>query len=838
MSYYQKTIKQTLDELNSSEMGLSTIEVEELTNRYGLNEIKIKGTPLWKKIVEPFASIFMLILFIAAFVSFIQGELFESIVILVIIASSAIIFYVQQISTERILKALQKHSSLKVDVLRDHKFVELDAIYLVPGDIIMVREGDKVPADARIITSNSLRIDESQLTGESTPIDKNFETLEGKKEIYEQTNCLFQGSFVISGEAKVVITATGNDTEFGQLAVMTTGETDESPVQTKINKLINQIIIVIFILAIIAFVLSLYRGISFADSISFVLALSVSAVPESLPVAITIILALGMRRMALKKALVRNMRAIETIGIITTIATDKTGTLTKNKLSVLDIWQINDNNFNEVISKSTNISTGKVFDPLDIALSEYAKTTRKNIPEKVIPFDPVLSMSGNIWKEDSAYCIYAKGSPEAIIEKSKLSKQQIIQATEKLEELSKNGYRVIGFAHKNISIDTDDYFEKGEYVFDGFVAVADILRPEAKNAIQKAIEAGVTVRMITGDHFETAYHIAKELGMAESRDQIFDSRLMSRMSDEELEEKIDNIRVFSRVIPENKHRILAILKNKNITAMTGDGVNDVPALTNAHVGIAMGGGTTIAKEAGDIILMDNNFKSIVEAIHEGRTIYSNIKRMLVYLLSTNAGEVIVSIGALIIGIPIPLTPVQILWVNLVTDSLTVIPLGLEPGEKRNMKRPPQKPNAPLLSKFMITRIIIIALTMGILTLGVYSHYLTTFGESYARTLAFCAIVVMQWASTLCARSDYEPLLIRMRKRNVPLFFGIVAAIILQFVALFSPLGKYLNVTTVKIGDIFLVSVISFIVPIIIIELHKLLGRIFFNKGSKPIKINL
>lgn len=843
MAYYTKSINQTLEELNSNDMGLSTIEAEELINRYGLNEVKIEGTPLWKKIVEPFASVFMLILFIAALISFIKGEIFESIVIVVIIASSAIIYYVQQISTDRILRALQKHSILMIDVMRDHRYIEIDATQLVPGDIIIVREGDKVPADARIMTSNSLRVDESQLTGESTPVTKQSEKLSGNQEIYEQNNCLFQGSFVISGEARAIVTATGNDTEFGRLAVMTTGITDESPVQTKIDKLVNQIIVIIAILSAIAFALSLYRGTSFGDSLSFVLALAVSAVPESLPVAISIVLAFGMRRMAAKKALVRNMSSIETIGIVTTIATDKTGTLTKNKLEVLDTWQPknSESNLDHIISKSTNINVGKIHDPLDVALSKYVHTDDKNMPAQVIPFDTNLSISGNIWQEGNSHALYLKGSPEAILERSDITKEQHDQAISQLEKLSSNGYRVIGFAHlsnykEDISI--RELEEVNSLNFDGFIAVADSLRPEAKIAIKRAIDAGVTVRMITGDHFETAYHIARELGMVSSRNQVFDSRLMNKMGDDELESIIDNIRVFSRVIPEHKYRILTILKKKNITAMTGDGVNDVPALTNAHVGIAMGSGTTIAREAGDIILMDDNFKSVVEAIHEGRTIYANIKRMLVYLLSTNAGEVIVSIGALIVGMPIPLSPVQILWVNLVTDSLTVIPLGLEPGEKRNMKRGPQKPNAPLLSKFMITRVIIIALTMGILTLLIYAHYLNKFGENYARTMAFCVIVVMQWASMLCARSDYEPLIIRIKKLNLPLLFGLLTAVALQFVAMFSPLGKYLNVSTVTIGDIFIVSLISFVIPIIVIEIHKLLGRAFFNKGSKPIKIKM
>jgi Ca2+-transporting ATPase len=319
--------------------------------------------------------------------------------------------------------------------------------------------------------------------------------------------------------------------------------------------------------------------------------------------------------------------------------------------------------------------------------------------------------------------------------------------------------------------------------------------------------------------------------MVQSRDQVFDSRRMSVMSDEELEEVIGEIRVFSRVIPEHKYRILALLKKTDITAMTGDGVNDVPALVNAHVGVAMGSGAHIAKDAGDIILMDDNFKSIVYAMREGRTIFANIRRMLFYLLSTNAGEVLTMIGALIINIPIPLVPVQILWINLVTDTAMVIPLGLEPGEKSNMTKKPNKPDAPILDKFIISRMVLVALMMATMTLTMYIVFSHAYGHEYGRTIAFSALVVMQWASAFNARSDNESLFVRLRVFNGKFYAGLGIAVTLQLLALFGPLGPLLHITPVSIGDLAFTGFIAFTVPILLVEIHKFIGRKFYHRDS-------
>jgi len=840
MLYYTKTVRASLKELDTAETGLAASEAAERLQLHGPNIIKVAGEPLWRKLIEPFASIFMLVLFVAAGISVYHHEFIDAAIIGVIIAASAIIYYVQRFSTERILRALRQHDSQQVETLRDGTGKQIDASLLVPGDIILLSEGEKIPADARIIDAKNLRVDESQLTGESQPVDKQVNELSDDKEVYEQTNMLFQGSFVVSGEARAVIVATGNETEFGQLAALTKNSTTQSPVQQKIDKLLSQIIGVVAAIALVAFGLSILHGMGITESLRFVIALSVSAVPESLPVAISVVLVLGMRRMAAKNALVRTMRAIETIGVITTIATDKTGTLTKNQLTVQDLWIPfgSKGEFAHLFARAINRSSHKTHDPLDTALLLYAEEHHIAQPHQEplisFPFDQSVSMSGNIWHNGATYQLVVKGAPEQVLERSDISHNEHEQASLQLHRLTASGYRVIAIAHHILKRPITSLHELPAHeklTFDSFVAVADVLRPEARQAVKAALAAGVSVRMITGDHFETAYHIGKQLGIVTHRDQVFDSRHMHVMSDKALEHTIDNIRVFSRVIPEHKYRILALLKKRDITAMTGDGVNDVPALTNAHVGIAMGSGAHIAKDAGDIILMDNNFKSIVEAMREGRIIFANIRRMLFYLLATNAGEVLTALGALAIGLPIPLVPVQILWVNLVTDTSMVIPLGLEPGEASTMLQKPKSPDAPILGKFLISRMIVVALSMAGLTLFLYKLYGDMYGEAYGRTIAFSALVVMQWAHAFNTRSEHESLFKRLRVINKSFYVGLAIAITLQTLAVFGPLSNLLHITPVAVGDLVITGAIAFIAPIFLVEAHKFIGRWRYSRTA-------
>jgi len=835
MLFYHRSVEATYTELRTNADGISRQEAIRRVKSYGLNKLEVKGEPLWRKLAEPFMNVFTVVLLTAATISLIDGELFDAIIISVIILISAVIYYVQRFSTDRILRSLQKHASQKIEVIRNGESMQIDDSLLVPGDIVQLNEGDKIPADIRLSVGNNVRVDESVLTGESVPVSKQIEALGKDKPIYEQTNMLFQGAFIVAGQATGIVVATGNDTEFGRIATLSTKRKSSttSPVQKKINRLITQIVAAVGALAVVAFGLAILRGIEVAEALRFVMALSVSAVPESLPVAISVILVLGMRRMAAKKALVRSMRAIETIGVITTIATDKTGTLTENKLSVQEVWQPEGakHHLPTVAHRTINHHSERTRDPLDIAMIEF--TTAEELIElkgesiAKLPFDQAVSMSGNVWHHEGKYELVVKGAPERILDKSRLTKYQHKQAEEALQSLTSTGYRVIALAKIPISKTLSGFHELSpstKFEFVGFMAVADTLRPAARKAIIAAQNAGVSVRMITGDHFETAYHIGKQMSLIESKDQVFDSRLMDEMNDHQLTEHIQRARVFSRVTPENKYRILEILKAKEITAMTGDGVNDVPALSNAHVGIAMGSGSQIAKDAGGIILLNDSFASIVHAMREGRIIFANIRRMLYYLLSTNIGQVIALVGSIAIGLPLPLAPVQILWINLVTDTAMVIPLGLEPGEKDAMRKKPLPPNAPLLSKYLIGRIVLVASVMSALTIGLYMYFLANFETGYAQTIAFCALVVMQWANAFNARSTYESIFTRIKVRSRLFMIGLGASVILQFVALSGPMQGLLHITPVAFSDLLITGIISFAAIIAVAELHKWFGR--------------
>ncbi len=840
MNYYSKSVEGVLREFDSSAAGLSNIEVSKRRRQYGANRVVVKKRPLWRRVVQPFASVFMIILVIAAAISFWHDAPVDGAIILAVIVLSALIDYIQQFSTERIIRSLQKKTPHIVSVIRDNTTITCQASELVPGDIVLLTEGDKVPADARLIACTSLRVDESQLTGESEPVTKTPAKLSGRQELYEQSNMVFQGSFVTGGSGRAVVIATGRSTEFGRMATLATDTSEESPVGKRIDALITKVIFAVSLLALITFGLAVMRGMEAFEALKFVIAVAVSAVPEGLPVAISVILAVGMYRMAKRRALVRSMAAIESIGVITTIATDKTGTLTKNQLTVLELWSP-ERSLKQLKRTLTHVSLPKSADhlgrdPLDTALDDYARRYRfiqpRHLPAQTFSFEHTTAISGTLYHDGEDYTLYVKGSPETILDRAALTENDRERAVACIHHYAGLGYRVIALAHatkvpKVASLRRLPATAKLQ--FDGLIAVADALRPEARSAIKQALRAGISVRMITGDHYETAYHIGRKLGLCASRSEVFDAREMRYMGDEELADVLPHIRVFARVTPERKHRILTILKENDIAAMTGDGINDVPALTNAHVGIAMGSGSDIAKDAGDIILLNNDFGSIVDAVHEGRTIFANIQRMVAYLLSTNLAEAAISIIALAMGYPIPLLPIQILWINLVTDTTMVIPLGLEPPRDNTMKRPPIRPGAPLLSATLLSRMIILTIVITWFIIGVYITYMTRYGVDYARTTVFCALVAIQWSSALCFRSGHDPFWKRMFTRNPSFWFGIVLSVILQIVAVLGPLAPLLHLTNISYGDIAYVGFLALLLPIITIELHKYIVRRYFKK---------
>ncbi|MBQ6570894.1 cation-transporting P-type ATPase [Candidatus Saccharibacteria bacterium] len=837
-NFYNQKSKEVLEHFRTNpDRGLSSAEVKYRQRTYGENTINIQTTPLWRKILEPFMDLFMVILLVALILAIIQGSIPEIIIIAIDIACDAGIFYVQQFSTERVLRNLKKRTVQNIHVLRDGAELELDAVELVPGDIVLLSEGDRVPADGRIVSESGLLTNESMLTGESDSVTKDAKAISGEKKIYEQRNMVFSGSFVITGSAKIVVVATGNSTEYGHIASLASGASVMSPIQEKINQLVIRIAIILGVVAVLVFLIQLLEGLSFFESAEFTLALIVSAVPEDLPIATAIILAIGATRLAKKKALIKELRAIESLGIVSTIASDKTGTLTENRLSLQKLWSKSPTNLGDYLVRAA-LPASETGDPMDICLWRYAsanKIANPGAPLRSYAFDQSIRMSGNLFAEGRAKknIIYLKGSPEVILKRCRLSAKDYETTIQKLDEFASFGYKVLALAKVAPAHDINELsrLEKSEkFIFLGLCAVSDTIRREAKPAIARARQAGIKVKMVTGDHAGTAFAIGKSLGLAKTPEEVLDCTRIDTLDDDTLAEKAKSASIFARVTPEDKFRILDALKRSEIVAMTGDGVNDVPALTNAHVGIAMGDGPSIVQDAGDIVLVDNNFANITAAIREGRVILANIRRMLLYLLSTNAGEVLTLIGALLIGRAQLLLPIQILWVNLVTDSIMIIPIGLEPAEARLLRQKPEGHNTPLLPRLIIERIVIIAVTMAAITLAVYytaSHFLS---HAESNTLAFVALVVMQWANAFTTRGIFESCWTRLTKaKNLLFLLAFIFAFSLQILALFGPLASFVSAVPVPPLALLLAVVFSFIVPVLTVELHKL----FYQKKQKP-----
>lgn len=831
MLYYNKTTKNVLRALNSDRNGLNNQSYQKAKLKHGENTLSLAGVPIWKKLIEPFLEPFTLILIFAIILSVIIHEYIDAVVIAFIIGINIWIDYAQKISTAKILRSLKEQATQEVTVKRNMEFIKVKENLLVPGDIVLLSEGSRVPADIRILEAAGLQVDEAVLTGESLPISKNADTLRGSRSLFEQTNMLFQGTAITAGTCEGVVTQTGNNTEFSKIAKLSASELTVNPLQKKVAKLVKQIILAVGLLSILIFTLLLIRGENPIEALRFILALAVSAIPEGLPITVTVILALGIKTMAKQKALVTNMRSLEVIGAVTAIATDKTGTLSKNKLSIQEYWQDPNNQTGFNIKMATGLSqlhsNGDTADPLDAVIAKECKTT---IPKnfeliKSFPFVQQYRISGVVYKgADRQFTTFIKGSPEQLIEIANLTEAEREQAYVALNHFTDQGYRVIGVgamktktAPNSLKIIT----RNPSISLIGFLAIADELRKESKPSVDLIRKAGISIHMITGDHANTALAIAKKLGIAKKPEEVIESSMLEKLT---AGQSIKKYTVFSRIMPTDKYNLLTKLKEDNIVAMTGDGVNDAPALSTAHIGIAMGDGSQIAKDVSDIILLDNNFKTVAAAVKQGRIILDNIKRVLVYLLSTNAGEVITITVALLLGWPAPLLSIQILWVNIVTDTTMVVPLGIEPGDDYIMERPPAPFNAPLLSRRMVVKIIISAITIAATTLIIYSYYLHHGDLGYAQSAAFLALVVIQWANALTMRSHSRSIFSILKVKNNLFWFLLVISFIMQIIIMETPLASILHITPLKPVDYIIVFIISFLVPLTVSEAQKYIQK--------------
>ncbi|WP_164690103.1 cation-translocating P-type ATPase [Paraclostridium sordellii] len=801
--FYKKSIDETLNHLNTSLDGLTSDQAKDLLEKHGYNELKEKAkTPTWKLFLETFKDPLVIILLIAALVQVFLGEGTESLIIFAVIALNSVLSVVQTKKAEGSLASLKKLSVPNAKVIRDGIKITLPSRDIVPGDIVILEAGDYVPADGRVIESQNLKVVEGMLTGEAEPVLKHEEIINEDVALGDQKNLVFSGSMVVYGRAVYVVTKTAMDSEIGKIAdLLENAENKQTPLQVKLDEFSKKLGIWIVLLAALIFGIEVMRGGDLVNSFMFAIAIAVAAIPEALSSIVTIVLAVGTNSMAKKQAIIRKLPAVETLGSTSVICTDKTGTLTQNKMTVVDTYIYNpkkalvDNEYEEVAaSEAVSLQESylilgsslcndsdltnegvEIGDPTEVALMHYAnkkgfdykeiREINKRVSE--LPFDSDRKLMSTVNKIENEVVMFTKGAPDVIFSRCKyvLVGDEVVKATDEIineykkmnEEFSNKALRVLAFATKKVS---DESFvpsieDEDNLTLIGLTAMIDPPRDEVYEAVENARKSGIKTVMITGDHKTTAKAIAMDIGIFEEGDMALTGSELDALSEEELDKNLEHISVYARVSPENKIRIVKAWQNKGkVCAMTGDGVNDAPALKQADIGIGMGSGTEVAKDASDMVLVDDNFATIVKAVEVGRTVYTNIKKSIMYLFSGNLGGIIAILFAVFAGLPNPFTTIQLLFINLVTDSLPAIALGLEKPEKGVMKNPPRDKDESIFSKDAIRFVTIRGFIIGIVTIAAQLIGMKHSPE-LGVSMAFATLTLSRILQTFAARSNSE-----------------------------------------------------------------------------------
>lgn len=863
MEIYQKTIEELLDEFQTHRIdGLSSEEVKKRQMKYGENKLKEeKKKTSFQKFLDQFKDAMIIILLIAAMVSFVlaikehdTSAFFEPFLILLIVIINAIMGVVQENKAEKSLEALMSLSSLQAKVIRDHQEKIIDAKDLVVGDIIRLEAGDYIPADARLITSSSLKSEESALTGESVPVEKDANAIiEKDAPIGDRYNMIYSGCSITYGTAMAVVSAIGMNTEIGKIANLLNNEKDmKTPLQEKLAELGKKLGLLAIGICIIIFIIGLIDGIPMIEIFMTSVSLAVSAIPEGLPVIVTIILSLSVEKMAKRNAVVKKLPAVETLGSTSVICSDKTGTLTQNKMTLTKIFtdqlqqdeEVNDHNSIEAIELlkyATLCSNGTVHiednhevhigDPTETSIIAATMLNHIDIQQLQLdykrvlelPFDSDRKMMSVVVKHENQLILITKGACDELMKRCQNG--QLENAILKTEKYSQEALRVIAVAYKYIdeipTHPTSDNLEN-ELIFLGIVGMIDPPREEAKEAVAKCLKAGIKPVMITGDHIVTASAIAKQLGIMQKDDIAITGSELSSMTEEELDQKVSHISVYARVSPEDKIRVVKAWQRQNaIVSMTGDGVNDAPALKASDIGCAMGiTGTDVAKGAADLTLMDDNFATIVEAVKEGRGIYQNIKKTIGFLLGTNIGEVITVFVSMLIFKQAPLLSMQLLWINLVTDSLPAIALGMEATEEDIMNQKPRPKDEGIFANGLGVRIIFQGVMFGFLALFAFYYAKTTLNSINAgRTLCFMTLSLSQVFQAYNMRSNHSLLTIGILSNHTLNKASLISFIMIGFVLLIPPIAHIFSLTILPI-QYYGIGLLLSIIPIIIIELLK------------------
>jgi P-type Ca2+ transporter type 2C len=884
--------EQVFSKLKSTDKGLSSSEVSSRLRKYGANALQqAKRKSAFSIFASQFKSILVVLLIVAVLISLFIGETIDAVVIGIIVIANAILGFIQEYRAEKAMEALKKLSAPQAIIIRDGKEQKIDAKHLVPGDIIILSEGDRIPAAAKLLEAYSLQTDESALTGESTPVEKQVGVVAQKCAVADRKNMVFMNTIITRGRGKAVVVATGMHTEIGHVAKMIqTAEEKETPLQRKLEAVGKSIGIAVIIIAVAIFGLGLWRGGEIFDMLMTAIALAVAAVPEGLPAIVTITLALGLSRMAKAKSLIRKLPAVETLGATTVICSDKTGTLTKNQMTVEKIYANNkfisitgtgynpignflsgkkkiiatkDKALNLLLTIGVLCNTAKLVknrkwvvfgDPTEGALIVSAEKAglKKNILLKKykhigeIPFDSVRKLMTICYISPTRKKIaYVKGAPEILLSKcthifkqgkvSKLTAQDKKNILDANINMAKSALRVLGMAYRVLPIKINKFDAKlieNQLVFVGLQGMIDPPRDEVKLAIETCRKAGIRSVMITGDYEVTATAIAKELGILGAKGEVITGADLDKLNQKAFMKQLENISVYARVSPEHKVRILKAWQSKGaVVAMTGDGVNDAPALKNADIGIAMGiSGTDVAKEASAMVLQDDNFATIVRAVEEGRGIYDNIKNFIRYLLSSNVGEVMVIFAASLLGLPLPLIAVQLLWMNLLTDGVPALALGIDPPEQGIMNRPPRDPSESTINKNMWIFIFLVGIVMMVGTVGMFAKFLVN-GIEHARTMAFTTIVMFQMWNVFNSRTQHS-IFNKSFWNNKWLIISVSSSIILQLVVVYVPFFHNIFGTTfLSVIDWVWILVISLSI-VAAVELYKFVKSNVLAKGLK------
>jgi len=873
--WHSLDVEEVLRKLRTSEEGLSEEEARRRLEEFGPNELrKEKGKSPWSIFLDQFKDFLILLLLAATLVSLLIGEAFDAAAIMAIVVMSAFLGFLQEYRAERALEALKKMAAPEAVVLREGRERRIPAREVVPGDIVLLHPGDKVPADARLVEQFNLRVDEAPLTGESVPVNKEVAVLPPETALADRKNMLYAGTVVTYGRGKAAVVATGMGTEFGRIAQMIqTVVEEETPLERRMAEIGKWLGIGSLAVVAVVALLGLLRGHALLEMFLWGVSLAVAAVPEALPAVVTGALAIGVQRMARRNAIVRRLPAVETLGCTTFICSDKTGTLTKNEMTVRRIWldgetievtgvgyepegefirganAIEEDEGLKLLLRTALLCNDAhleresetwtlIGDPTEGALvvaAAKAGLDKKELDRLYpriaeVPFTSERKRMSTIHTTPigangrSPLLVCAKGAPEIvlarcdriwrdgrIVELDEATRGEILRAN---EGMAADALRVLGVAYKELPPDASDFGEdvvERDLVFLGLMAMIDPPRDEVRDALRLCERAGVEVAMVTGDHKLTAVAIAQELGMLKEGSLTLTGVELDRLDDEEFEGIVEDVGVYARVSPEHKMRIVEALKRRgHIVAMTGDGVNDAPALKRADMGVAMGiTGTEVTKEASDMVLADDNFATIVAAIEEGRAIYDNVKKYLAFLLSCNVGEILIMFVASLMGLPLPLTAIQILWVNLVTDGLPAIALGVDPAEPDIMLRPPRDPKESIFTLPVKLLIAVISILMTVGIIPVFASVLPGAGLVKAQTMAFTMMTMFEMFNAFNCRSERHSIFRVGPFANRWLVLAVLSSLLLQAAVIYIPfLQSIFGTAALGLTDWLLIIAIS------------------------------